>query len=217
MQTCRICFEEGDDLLTPCACKGTAAHIHSECLTRWLQISRRTDCDICHTPYWSEEENRHIPSFVALYAAQHPFYIFAAMVAFYLEFIILEMHSRIVLSSYANWNFYSILVNLSAAIPIMVFITMSIQGFVMVPAILSLKNKGRYLRQLTSCKIIEGMRIGVPLYLSLLLVGLATSFHYPIGGSIMAIHFSSYMYDIHRLVVNEINKNCVQIFIRELR
>ena len=48
--TCRICLEDGD-LIQPCLCAGTAAHVHEECLIKWLAISNRTDCEICKYEY----------------------------------------------------------------------------------------------------------------------------------------------------------------------
>lgn len=48
--TCRICLEEGD-LIQPCNCAGTTAHVHEECLVKWLATSNRTDCEICKYKY----------------------------------------------------------------------------------------------------------------------------------------------------------------------
>lgn len=48
--TCRICLEEGD-LIQPCNCRGSSAHIHKECLIKWLRVSERTDCEICKFQY----------------------------------------------------------------------------------------------------------------------------------------------------------------------
>ncbi len=51
--TCRICYDEDDieNLLQPCHCSGTTAHVHNECLVKWLIVSNRTDCEICHFEY----------------------------------------------------------------------------------------------------------------------------------------------------------------------
>jgi len=57
---CWICH--GDDILenliSPCACKGTQQVVHNECLVQWLhvKVDRRTagsalQCDICQVPY----------------------------------------------------------------------------------------------------------------------------------------------------------------------
>lgn len=51
--TCRFCFEESGDLVSPCACSGTSAHVHVGCLRRWQQISLQTHgsdesaCRVC--------------------------------------------------------------------------------------------------------------------------------------------------------------------------
>lgn len=33
--TCRICFEEGGELIAPCLCKGSSKWIHRDCLNHW--------------------------------------------------------------------------------------------------------------------------------------------------------------------------------------
>jgi len=52
--TCRICLE-GGDLISPCKCSGTAAYVHEECLVKWINVSGRTDCEICKYEYTFEE------------------------------------------------------------------------------------------------------------------------------------------------------------------
>lgn len=47
--TCRICLENGGDRF--CKCDGTSALIHENCLLKWMQVSNKTQCEICHTPY----------------------------------------------------------------------------------------------------------------------------------------------------------------------
>lgn len=48
--TCRICLDDGE-LIQPCNCTGTTAHVHEECLLKWLVISNRRDCEICKFEY----------------------------------------------------------------------------------------------------------------------------------------------------------------------
>ena len=57
--TCRICLEEGD-LIQPCLCTGTTAHVHEECLIKWLAISNRTDCEICKYEYEFVEKEEEV-------------------------------------------------------------------------------------------------------------------------------------------------------------
>lgn len=58
---CRICLENGTELIQPCGCKGTVAYVHSECLKEWIErkeqiefaynISKElrvVDCELCH-------------------------------------------------------------------------------------------------------------------------------------------------------------------------
>ena len=52
--TCRICLDEGE-LISPCLCTGTSAYVHEQCLLKWLNMSGRTDCEICKYEYRVEE------------------------------------------------------------------------------------------------------------------------------------------------------------------
>lgn len=49
---CRICLETtcdgGGPMINPCGCTGTAANVHSSCLTRWLQVSGHDYCEVCY-------------------------------------------------------------------------------------------------------------------------------------------------------------------------
>lgn len=51
MNQCRICLEEGNNLITPCECKGTSKYIHEECMN--LDMIHRMDlkCSVCLTEY----------------------------------------------------------------------------------------------------------------------------------------------------------------------
>jgi len=51
MNTCRICFEEGSGLCSPCACAGSSKFVHAECVLRWINTSHRSRCEICHKDY----------------------------------------------------------------------------------------------------------------------------------------------------------------------
>lgn len=50
---CRFCFEERGNLVSPCACAGTAGFVHVECLRRWQKVSlqshgtEETACRVC--------------------------------------------------------------------------------------------------------------------------------------------------------------------------
>ena len=46
---CRICLEEGGRHF--CACTGTCALVHAECLQKWVDISHRSTCEICLAKY----------------------------------------------------------------------------------------------------------------------------------------------------------------------
>lgn len=58
--TCRICYEDEDELITPCQCDGTMAFVHKECIERWIEISNRETCELCHAAF--DNTKVHIPS-----------------------------------------------------------------------------------------------------------------------------------------------------------
>lgn len=46
---CRICLEDGGAHF--CNCTGSCALVHTKCLQRWIDVSRRETCEICLSPY----------------------------------------------------------------------------------------------------------------------------------------------------------------------
>ena len=45
---CRICHDEGEDLLSPCNCTGTVGLVHLSCLEKWLSTIGSQSCELCH-------------------------------------------------------------------------------------------------------------------------------------------------------------------------
>ena len=52
---CRICLDSAGDFIYPCACNGTQAAVHRECLRLWLTYSNSPErCELCKTKWsWS--------------------------------------------------------------------------------------------------------------------------------------------------------------------
>ncbi len=49
---CRICLEEGGELIHPCRCSGTMKYVHPHCMQQWFyQNIDITRCEICHHPF----------------------------------------------------------------------------------------------------------------------------------------------------------------------
>ena len=56
---CRICYEGGGKLISPCLCSGSLAHVHERCLRKWIttQINDGATgndplrCEMCRSPY----------------------------------------------------------------------------------------------------------------------------------------------------------------------
>ena len=44
---CRICHDEGEDLLSPCNCTGTVGLVHLSCLEKWLSTIGSQSCELC--------------------------------------------------------------------------------------------------------------------------------------------------------------------------
>ena len=42
-------------MVQPCLCKGTSADVHPECLYKWLEMSGKSECEICTSPYHMED------------------------------------------------------------------------------------------------------------------------------------------------------------------
>uniref|UniRef100_A0A3B3ILF5 E3 ubiquitin-protein ligase MARCHF2 n=3 Tax=Oryzias TaxID=8089 RepID=A0A3B3ILF5_ORYLA len=57
---CRICHEGGssEDLLSPCDCTGTQGAVHKSCLEKWLSSSNTSYCELCHTEFCIERQQR---------------------------------------------------------------------------------------------------------------------------------------------------------------
>ena len=48
---CRICLDEGGDLLSPCLCRGSASYIHRTCLDQYIQYYPDRICRVCRTRF----------------------------------------------------------------------------------------------------------------------------------------------------------------------
>jgi len=48
---CRICYNPGICLISPCNCDGSIKYIHKHCLLKWIKISKSKKCEICCSKY----------------------------------------------------------------------------------------------------------------------------------------------------------------------
>ena len=61
-ELCRICLSEGtpgEDLESPCECKGSLAYVHKKCLQQWCSEKGDLICELCKSPY---RGNYHVPT-----------------------------------------------------------------------------------------------------------------------------------------------------------
>mmetsp|Transcript_21415 Transcript_21415/g.31833 ORF Transcript_21415/g.31833 Transcript_21415/m.31833 type:complete len:987 (-) Transcript_21415:81-3041(-) len=61
---CRICHSSSGVLYRPCACSGSIAYVHQECLMQWLTVKNIRQCEVCNTTYvftpiYSTDAPRH--------------------------------------------------------------------------------------------------------------------------------------------------------------
>eukprot|EP00762_Andalucia_godoyi_P008091 ANDGO_02215.mRNA.1 putative E3 ubiquitin ligase SUD1 len=53
-QVCRVCRCEGTashSLFMPCHCKGSVQYVHEDCLRKWIDFSKKKECEICKQPF----------------------------------------------------------------------------------------------------------------------------------------------------------------------
>ncbi|XGW21363.1 hypothetical protein V3C99_004373 [Haemonchus contortus] len=50
-RACRICQSESGEMVRPCGCAGTMGDIHEVCLSRWVAMSNKDQCEICQEKY----------------------------------------------------------------------------------------------------------------------------------------------------------------------
>jgi len=48
--TCRICYEP-DNLTSVCKCDGSVKWVHIQCIQKWIDVSQRHNCELCHEPF----------------------------------------------------------------------------------------------------------------------------------------------------------------------
>jgi len=65
-QLCRVCRDgptSDNPLYTPCLCSGSISKVHQECLLQWLEVSAKTECELCgHTFQMSPLYQDNAPS-----------------------------------------------------------------------------------------------------------------------------------------------------------
>jgi hypothetical protein len=54
--TCRICYEgpdleQNNRLISVCNCSGSTELVHEECIKKWIIISKKKQCEICHASW----------------------------------------------------------------------------------------------------------------------------------------------------------------------
>ena len=84
--SCRLCLDGGEEkeLLTPCACRGSAGHVHAECLLEWCDhVGEYKKCDVCHQRPGCKEVfyicRLKFPKFHLIFNVFRPLDLFAAL------------------------------------------------------------------------------------------------------------------------------------------
>uniref|UniRef100_A0A7S1CLB4 RING-type E3 ubiquitin transferase n=1 Tax=Bicosoecida sp. CB-2014 TaxID=1486930 RepID=A0A7S1CLB4_9STRA len=59
---CRVCRGTEPPLFEPCRCSGSVAAVHQECLTEWLRVSGKQQCELCGERFkWRRTFARNAP------------------------------------------------------------------------------------------------------------------------------------------------------------
>ena len=77
VKICRICFEDNNELISPCRCSGTSKWIHLECLQKWRFTSTNPNsvikCSTCNTKYnITYISNNSITKFLFTFLCNYP-------------------------------------------------------------------------------------------------------------------------------------------------
>jgi hypothetical protein len=215
---CRICYEteEVGPLISPCDCRGSIQYTHKRCLYEWLVVDGRGYCELCNCAYMFEElvlEPIYEPrDFRILRLATRTHLLFILQLLFYILYLLLKDTTPPQLDLESSPT-QTALMSIGGAIPYMLIGLASLQARVLGPAIWILNNKVRYLRYLMIRP--PGFRLYIPLFLSIILGAFFLSFHFPIAGSVVYVHFMSYLYDAHCQIVNTINRDMITKFYLE--
>jgi hypothetical protein len=199
---CRICYEEAhsdNPLLSPCACKGTIAFIHSYCLHSWIRVSQTHHCKLCNTAYILDDllfESLYEPRYYLMRILLYPQLIFLNLCSMYVLYVC---------STPPVPLGYILLASIYNQIPYLLLIIVGVHGCILAPALSIVQNKYRYVTYLCSWNRIPGMRINSCLYSSILLGGFIASFYYAISGAFVVLLFLSKFYYIHCQVILAIN------------
>ncbi|CAI5451404.1 unnamed protein product [Caenorhabditis angaria] len=88
---CRICqmSEDGISMVRPCDCSGTVGDVHVECLTKWVNMSGKKDCEICKATYAKSGE-----VFKPIRKWTRPTHIFSSLysILLFIAFILLSLY-----------------------------------------------------------------------------------------------------------------------------
>jgi hypothetical protein len=203
MNTCRICYDgahKKNSLVTPCACKGSIGFIHQKCLRDWVRVSSSPYCELCKFPYVIEDlilETLHEPSFILLWISKHSIVLYFNLLAAYMLYLLYTPTDGL-----TRWH--GIVTNVINFMPYNLLIVAESQGFVLVPAIMVIKQKYLYLQYLFSCRRLPTMRISAVTYLTVIIIGFISSFYYIASSFIVAI-FLGHIYQIHSKIILQMN------------
>jgi archaellum biogenesis ATPase FlaH len=103
----------------------------------------------------------------------------------------------------------SIVTNVINFMPYNLLIVVESQGFVLIPAIMVIKQKYLYLQYVFSCRRLPTMRISALTYLIVIVIGFISSFYYITSSFIVAV-FLGHIYQIHSKIILQMNTDCLK-------
>ena len=92
---CRICLDTDrpDEMLTPCACRGSAMYIHRQCLEEYIQYYPNRKCTVCQTPF--EYRPSHEKLIIACFFVFLFLALYSTSVSFLVKFYLFTMVTSI--------------------------------------------------------------------------------------------------------------------------
>ena len=210
MASCRVCYgadTRTNPLLNPCDCRGSIEFIHQQCLTQWIHVSLSQQCELCKTEYLYDEldlEALYHPPPTQLWAATRASHLFLLGS---LSYLLATIYLRLILSAalYPPFSLMDLATSIGNPAPVLVLFSLGIQGLVMVPAFMRLKNKCRYVQYWGK----SNRKVQPIVYLVLLGGTAALSLHYTFVGSFATVHLLSQLYTIHESILYKINADLV--------
>jgi hypothetical protein len=197
MNTCRICYDEGT-LSTPlhsaCDCKGSVEFVHKLCIITWVQTSHKYRCEICKSFYRTGDitfETLYIPANYCVQLSQRTGVLYLLFNLFNLAYLTYIPTKKIGMMQ--NDEVLNILINAYNTLPYILCLVIALQGIVLIPAFMVVRQKYLYIKLLFSTS-----------YVACIAAGCILSFYVPGFSTAIAIAIHD-LYNHHSRIILQMN------------